>query len=335
MPACALSLPVFPVRPGVPLAPHLALPQSPAAWQTSGHSDGGVRDGGLAAARPPAACSPPDRAHAGARVRPKASVYLGVLLAAPALPTYNYLQPPSPAPAGVSRGAADGLGAPKDHGCWCQRAPAAAQGSAPARPLLLAFSTQRPRLSPYHGLGAWGPSRGSWIPAAKPAGRGRGCIPEPLQPPSPGLAWWSAASLRKALAPQQPTGETEAQSCKGHAPLGWGWQGQTLSDATSLLPHAPWLGFVPSPHQDPAPPAPYAVLCPSQDPGVLREGERQRCWLGPHRGSPLLPGARRRGSHRPSDYVQPTNKYPWEGGARVSACVCAWMYIYIYIFIYL
>lgn len=184
-----------------------------------------MRDGGLAAARPPAACSPPDRAHASARVCPKASVYLGVLLAAPALPTYNYLQPPSPAPAGVSRGAADGLGAPKDHGCWCQRAPAAAQGSTPARPLLLAFSTQRPRLSPYHGLGAWGLSRGSCIPAAKPAGRGRGCIPEPLQPPSPGLAWWSAASLRKALAPQQPTGETEAQSCKGHAPLGVGVAG--------------------------------------------------------------------------------------------------------------
>lgn len=41
------------------------------------------------------------------------------------------------------------------------------------------------------------------------------------------------------------------------------------------------------------------------------------------------------GKHHPNDYVQPTNKYhlPWDGGARVSACVCAWMYIYIFIYL--
>lgn len=57
----------------------------------------------------------------------------------------------------------------------------------------------------------------------------------------------------------------------------------------------------------------------------------------PPQGSLLLPGVGRWEQHHPSAYVQPTNKYhlPWEGGVRVSACVCVrgCIYIYIYLFI--
>lgn len=65
--------------------------------------------GSSAAPNCPAPCPlpGPDTAHAGTHVHPEASVYLGVSPAAvggtflapatPALPTYNYLQPPTPA----------------------------------------------------------------------------------------------------------------------------------------------------------------------------------------------------------------------------------------------
>jgi len=89
----------------------------------------------------------PDRAHAGACVHPKASVYLGVPLAAaggtclapaaPALPTYNYLQPPHTYP-GAPRGRLVG---------WVPQTPMGA-GASESRPLPKVL----PRHSPFPSL---------------------------------------------------------------------------------------------------------------------------------------------------------------------------------------
>lgn len=150
----------------------------------------------------------PDTAHAGTHVHPKASVYLGVSPAAvggtflapatPALPMYNYLQPPTPAR--VPRGGSEWAGCPEH--LWV---PVSTGGSsrfypntAPSPSLPHPKTLAEPPPWPGH----LGPVSRVPSPPSKTPGRGMGPCTLAPQLPSPGLAWWSAASPQKALAPQ-------------------------------------------------------------------------------------------------------------------------------------
>lgn len=173
------------------------------------------------------------------------------------------LTPPPPRTCGV-----DGLGAANDHRCRCQRAPAAARGSVPARPLLLPFTPQRPWLSPCHrGLGTWVLSQGSWTPAAKPAGRGWGCTPQPHSPLLLGLPGGPQLPCGKHLLLNNQVGKLRHKAARAMPGLEGGGGGADL--VRCHLPPASRspAGVYPLPTPGPGSSSPCAVLCPGQDPG--------------------------------------------------------------------